>query len=112
MIEPCDGGARRQGVAQQEAAAAADIEQPVLRLEGERVEDRAAREVVYVVGAVYLARAAPRGPPRDAVHEPVLEGIRRKLALLPRGAIVVTETELPQVSAARGAGSALMGSSN
>jgi hypothetical protein len=43
VVEPGDRRARSQRVAQQQTAAAAEIEQLVRALERERVEDRAAR---------------------------------------------------------------------
>jgi hypothetical protein len=96
VVESGDLRTRNPRVTQEEAAAAADIEQPVARLETQCIEDRAAREVMDVVGSVDLARAAPRRPSRDAIGQPVLEAVRRELALLPRGEVVVTEAKLPQ----------------
>ena len=39
------------------------------------MKDRAAREVVYFVGAIDLARAVPLGPSRDPVRQPIYDTI-------------------------------------
>ncbi len=57
VVEPRCAGAGRLRLAEQEPAAAADLEEVIARLERENLEDRPPREVVDVLGAVDLPRA-------------------------------------------------------
>jgi hypothetical protein len=88
--------ARARGVAEQEASAAADLQQSVVRPQLERLEDRAAREVMGVVRAIHLACAPARRAPRDPVGQPVLELVAGPGAPLPSREIIIAEAELAQ----------------
>ena len=96
MVEAGRDRAGRERVAQQQPAAAAELEQPVAGAERQRVEDRPAREVVDVLGAVDLAGAVAARASRDAVGQPVLERRGGKAARLPRRLVLVAEPELPE----------------
>ena len=96
MVEAGRGGAGRERVAQQQPAAAAELEQPVAGPQGQHVQDRPARELVRVLGAVDLARPVACRPPRDAIGQPVLERRGGEAARLPRRLVLVAEPELPE----------------
>ena len=91
-------------------ATAPDIQEVIAGSKRERVEDRAAREVVYVLGAVHQPRARAARPARNAVRQPILECVVRKSAVLPGLEILFTQPESTQrlhvrVLASHGAGS-------
>lgn len=96
MVEPGGPGAGRQRVAEQQATPAAQIEQVVTCLERQRVKDRAAREVVYVLGTVHLSRARPARRARHSVRQPVIERIVGEAADSPRRKVLVAEAEPAQ----------------
>jgi hypothetical protein len=64
--------------------------------ERERLEDRAAREVVDVVGPVDLPGARPGRPAGDTVGQPRLEVVAAEPGAAPRSEILVTEAERAQ----------------
>jgi hypothetical protein len=88
--------ARGERVAQQQPAAAAELEQPVTGPERQRVEDRPAREVVHVVGAVDLASAGAGRAPREPIGQPVVERVGGEATRLPRRLVLVAQPEPPQ----------------
>ena len=58
-------------MAEEDASAAADVEQAVGRPEGQRLEDGTPGERVRIGGAVCLPRPLAARPPGDAVGHPV-----------------------------------------
>ena len=64
--------------------------------ERERVEDRVAREVVDVLCAIDTTRTGTRRPPRDAVQQPLVEGLRWEPAGAPRYMVVIREAKAAQ----------------
>jgi hypothetical protein len=93
VIQPGYDGSVEGGVTQQQAAAAADVEQAVLGLQIKRAQDRAASEVVHVVGAVHRPGACAGGATRDAVGQPVGEPILRQQGGTPSCEPFVAESE-------------------
>src|SRR5438552_1272747 len=85
--------ARRHRIAEQEAAAAADVEQLLAGSEIEGLEDRAAGPVVDVLRAVDRTGPVAARPPGDTVGEPVLEPPRREAAGRPCRDVLVAEAE-------------------
>jgi hypothetical protein len=73
VIEPGGSGAGGHRVPQQQTAATADLEQAIAVSETERVEDRAPREVVHVIGSVDRACTTTYRPARDPIGQPVNE---------------------------------------
>src|SRR5207244_3942584 len=87
------GSSGRERVAKQETAAAADLEEMVVKSERERAEDRPPRPLVNVLGAVDLSRAAAARPTGDAVRQPVDELGVAEPARLPGRDVLVAEPE-------------------
>src|SRR5581483_6791499 len=88
--------ARRERVAEQQATAAADLEQAVAGTERERVEDRAARPIVNILRTVGRTRTRARRLPRDAVGQPVDERVLAEPGRNPGVPVLVAEPELRQ----------------
>jgi hypothetical protein len=96
VVQPSDARAGYERVAQQQPAAAADLKQVIGGPERESVEDRASREVVYVLRSVYLPRPRAGRPARNPVDQPLDERFVRQAALLPRCEVLVAEAERAQ----------------
>jgi len=93
VVNPGRGRAGGERVAEQRAPAAPDIEQSIARPQLERAEDRTAREVVNVLGAVGVAGSSAGGAPCDAIGQPIIERPLGQAAALPGAQVVVPEAE-------------------
>ena len=96
VVQPRDARAGHERVAQEQAAAAADLEQVIGRPERQSVENRASREVVHVLGSVHLPRPRAGRPARNPVDQPLHKRLVRPATLLPRCEVLVAEAERAQ----------------
>ncbi len=93
VVDPGRLGAQPECLAQEQPAAAPELEQVVARSERERVEDVPAGEIVDVFGAVDPARPSPGRTSGDAIGQPVLKVLIVKPARPPGLEVLVAETE-------------------
>ena len=96
VVEPGHTRTGRERVAQQQTAAAAQLQQAVGWPEREDVENRPAREVVHILPAVHLPRPSAAWPARDPVGQPAVERLIGESAVLPCRKVVDAEAELAQ----------------
>jgi len=96
VVDPGRPGARGQGIAEQQAAAAPHLQHVIAGPGRERVQDRPPGEVVHILGTVDLARPAPARPPGHPVGEPAGKRVLGQPAIVPRRDILITQPEPAQ----------------